>query len=146
MASKSQRNPQAVAQQNRPTEVRTVTVRNGPLPTPEELFNYNDLIPGAADRIIAMAEREQAARMNHEDVAQRADIRHRDEIVSAQRETARGAFRSDLVGQLFGWSVALACIAGAVYTAMNGASPWVSVALVSLPVASIVKAVRSAKS
>lgn len=134
------------ANQNRPTEVRTMTVREGPIPTPDELFQYNQLIPGAADRIIAMAEREQAARMNLEDMGQRADIRHREALVSAQRETARGAFRSDLIGQVLGWSLAVSCIAGAVYLSLRGASPWMSVALVSLPVASIIKAVRSAKS
>ena len=121
----------------------TTVVRQGPIPAPRELFEYNQLVPGAADRIIAMAEREQAARMNLEDMAQRAEIRHRDEVVATQRETARGAFRSDLAGQILGWSLALACIAGAVYTAVIGVSPWVSVALVSLPVASIIKAVRS---
>lgn len=90
-----------------------------------------------------MAERDQAARHNMDDMAQRADIRHRDELVSAQMMTARGAFRSDLVGQTLGFFIAAGCVAGAVYTALNGVSPWVSIALVSLPVASIVKAIRA---
>ena len=121
-------------------------MRQGPLPTPEELFQYNHLIPGAADRIIAMAERELAHRTNIDDLSTRADIRHRDELVLAQRDTARGVFRSDLLGQVLGAAVALSCVAGAVYTALSGANPWVSIALVSLPVASIIKAVRSMSS
>lgn len=113
------------------------------MPTPGELLQYDQLIPGAADRIIAMAERDQAARQNLDDMAQRADIRHRDELVQAQVMTARGAFRSDIAGQIMGFVIAAGCVAGAVYTAMNGVSPWVSIALVSLPIASIVKAVRA---
>lgn len=118
-------------------------IRSGPLPTPEELFNYQQLIPGAADRIIAMAEREQAHRMNMEDLQSRSDIKHRDDLVASQRQNAAGVFRSDLAGQLLGSAVAIAATAGAVYTAYIGAHPTVSIALVSLPVAAIVKAIRS---
>lgn len=120
-----------------------VQIRSGPLPTPEELFSYQQLLPGAADRIIAMAEREQAHRMNSEDLQIRADIKHRDDLVSSQRQNAAGVFRSDLAGQLLGAAVALASTAGAVYTAYLGAHPTVSIALVSLPVAAIIKAIRS---
>jgi hypothetical protein len=90
-----------------------------------------------------MAEREQAHRMNMEDMAHRADIRHRDDVVASQREVAQGAFRSDLLGQILGWTIGAGCVAGAVFTAYIKASPWVSVALVGLPIASIIKAVRS---
>lgn len=117
--------------------------RQGPLPAPQELLQYDQLLPGSADRIIAMAEREQAHRINVEDLAHRAEIRHRDEIVGSQREVARAAFTSDLIGQILGWVIAAGCVAGAVYTAYIHANPWVSIALVSLPVASIIKAVRS---
>lgn len=117
--------------------------RQGPLPTPEELFQYNNLLPGAADRIIAMAEREQAHRVNLEDMATRADIRHRDELVSGQRENTRSVFRSDMAGQLLGGVVAVLCVIGAVYTAFIGSHPAVSIALVSLPVAAIIKALRT---
>lgn len=132
--------------QNAPQVQQTSVVhamRQGPLPTPEELFQYDQLIPGAADRIIGMAERDQAFRMNQDDMITRADIRHRDDLVASQRSTARGVFQSDLLGQILGAAVALSCVGGAVYTALSGASPWVSIALVSLPVASIIKAVRS---
>lgn len=118
-------------------------MRQGPLPTPEELFQYDRLIPGAADRIIAMAERDQASRMNQDDLITRADIRHRDDLVASQRATARGVFNSDLLGQLLGASIAMACVGGAIYTALANVNPWIPIALVSLPVASIIKAVRS---
>lgn len=90
-----------------------------------------------------MAEREQAHRVNLEDMATRADIRHRDDVAAGQRENSRGVFRSDMAGQLLGGLVAVLCVLGAVYTVKLGAHPVVSVALVSLPVAAIVKALRS---
>jgi hypothetical protein len=123
--------------------VVTQALHQGPLPTPQDLFEYDRLLPGSAERIIAMAEREQAHRMNLEDMTQRAEIRHRDELVAAQRENSRGVFRSDLAGQTLGWGLALCCVGGAVYTAVMGAHPAVSIALVSLPIASIIKAIRS---
>lgn len=120
----------------------SISIRTGPIPTPEELLNYQRLIPGSADRIIAMAEREQAHRMNIEDLQSRADIRHRDELVAAQRQNAAGVFRSDMTGQILGAAVALAATGGAIYTAVIGAPALVSIALVSLPVAAIIKALR----
>ncbi len=90
-----------------------------------------------------MAEREQAARHNLEDMAQRADIRHRDELVKAQRDNARGIFLSDGLGQGLGFLLAGACVAGAIYTASTGAHPTVSIAFLTLPVASVIRALRS---
>lgn len=130
--------PQVIAQQH-----MQVRHHSGPIPAPQDLFQYDQLLPGTADRIIAMAEREQAHRMNMEDLSTRADIRHRDEVVAAQRENAKGVFRSDLAGQILGWTVALICVGGAIYTAKLGVHPTISIALVSLPVVSIIKAIRN---
>jgi uncharacterized membrane protein len=132
---------QVIAQQQ-----MQVRHHSGPIPAPQDLFQYDQLIPGAADRIIAMAEREQAHRMNIEDMATRADIRHRDEVVAAQRENAKGVFRGDLAGQILGWSIGLVCVAGAIYTASIGAHPTIPIALVGLPVVSIIKAIRNGSS
>ena len=136
------RNQPQAGPQN-PQRTVTVTSRQGPLPAPQELFQYNQLLPGAADRIIGMAEREQSHRMNVEDMSARADIKHREEVVAGQREAARGVFRSDVAGQLLGGLVAILCVVGAVYTAKLGAHPTVSIALVGLPIAAIIKALRA---
>ena len=122
-----------------------IVSREGPLPAPEELHAYNQLVPGAAERIIAMAEREQATRHNSDDLAQRADIRHRDELVKSQQANARGVFRSDLLGQTLGFLLAAACVACAAYTALNGAHPSVPIAFLAFPLASVIKALRSRK-
>ena len=43
-------------------EVSIETTFSGPLPSPEDLKKYNEVLPGAADRIVALAEKEQQIR------------------------------------------------------------------------------------
>ena len=120
------------------------TVYQGPLPAPQDLFAYDQLLPGTAGRIVAMAEREQAHRMNIEDMRARADIKHRDDVAAGQRAAAKGVFTSDLFGQAAGAVVGLSCIAGAIYLALQpGVHPTIPIALVGLPVASIIQAIRT---
>jgi uncharacterized membrane protein len=78
---------------------------SGPLPPPSELEKIDQIIPGGADRLLRMAEKEQTHR-----------------IEDAKR------------GQYLGWSLAAgAVIAAAVVSLCHG--PWqVSVALVGIPV------------
>jgi Predicted membrane protein (DUF2335) len=84
---------------------------SGPLPPPSELEKIDQIIPGGADRLLRMAEKEQAHR-----------------IEDARR------------GQYLGWSLAAgAVIAAAVVSLCQG--PWqVSVALVGIPVLGAVHA------
>ena len=42
------------------------TISLGPLPTPENLDRYNQVLPGLAGRIVTMAEKEQAHRIDSE--------------------------------------------------------------------------------
>ena len=64
----------------------------GPLPSPNDFQHYNNILPGAAERILAMAEREE-------------DHRHSLE----HREATRS-----LIGLIFGFTTAIsALIAGA---------------------------------
>ena len=84
---------------------------SGPLPPPAELEKIDQIIPGGADRLLRMAEKEQTHR-----------------IGDAKR------------GQYLGWSLATgAVIAAAVVSVCHG--PWqVSVALVGIPVLGAVQA------
>jgi hypothetical protein len=84
---------------------------SGPLPPPVELEKIDQIIPGGADRLLRMAEKEQAHRVD-----------------DAKR------------GQYLGWSLAAgALIAAALVSLCHG--PWqVSVALVGIPVLGAVQA------
>lgn len=132
-------------QQSRNSTTVTTSVREAPLPAPDELFQYEKLTPGLADRIVAMAEREQAHRMNIEDMTARADIAHRNDVMEGHRLVSRGTFISDALGQTFGWIIAGACVGGAIFTAYIQAHPTIPIALVSLPVASMIKAIRATR-
>lgn len=80
---------------------------SGPLPSPDRLAQFNEVVPGAAERILAMAELEATHRREMERDALEADARiHR-------------------FGQVSAFTVALACIAAAVWLAMHG-HDWVA--------------------
>ena len=125
------------------TATETKIVKSGPIPDPATLQQYDILVPGSAQRIIAMAEREQAHRHAREAEEQAADIRHRDELTAAQMENAKRVFRSDALGQTFGFIVAAGCVGGAIFNIWTGGHWSVTIAFVSLPVASIIKAIRT---
>ena len=46
-------------QDNKQLLLSVARTHHGPLPTPEDLIKYDNICPGAADRIIQMAEKEQ---------------------------------------------------------------------------------------
>ena len=88
-----------------PKNVREVVLRaasfRGPLPPSEMFREYEDVVPGSGDRIIKIAENQQAHRIQWEETA----------LVGESRSVARG--------QWFGFIVALACIGSAVYLGVN---------------------------
>lgn len=59
----------------------------------------------------------------------------------AQELQIAKTFRSDSIGQYIGGAVSVLCIVGCVYLAMNDRE-WVVTALVSLPLAAIIRALR----
>ena len=95
----------------------------GPLPHPNDLARFNEIIPGGADRIVAMAEKEQAHRLAYE--------------ASGLEATTQEAKR----GQYLGTGISILAVCGAVYVAYIGAHWGVSVALVGIPVLGIVRAI-----
>lgn len=48
-------------------ESKSVTAYSGPIPPPESLEKYEQVVPGSAERILAMAEKEQEHRHKTED-------------------------------------------------------------------------------
>lgn len=123
-----------------------VKAHMGPLPAPEVLAGYEHVLPGSAERIMAMAERQQESRLTLESRQLQADISHRDEMARIQKRMHTGAFISDYIGQALGFVTALACVVFAAYAGI-WKDNWVVAALfLSLPVVGIVQAVRGMKS
>lgn len=93
---------------------------HGPLPPPASLRAFDEIIEGGAERILQMAEKEQAHRIH------------------AEQQVVTGEIRANRRGQILGATIAALAVVGAVLTAWMGA-PWpVPVALVSVPVLGIV--------
>jgi uncharacterized membrane protein len=93
----------------------------GPLPPPGALRQFDEIIPGGAQRIFEMVEREQAHRIQHEQQKLSATV---------------GDFRR---GQWMGYTLGIVCVAASAYTAYIGAHPTVSIALVSLPIMAAIR-------
>ncbi len=95
---------------------------SGPLPPAEEIAIYEQTLPGAAERVFGYMEREQAFR--HE---------------LARKE--QGALNWEtLRGQAFGFLIMAGSLGAGVYSFIVGAHPSVTIAFVSVPVISAVKA------
>jgi uncharacterized membrane protein len=94
---------------------------SGPLPAPADLEHYERVYPGAAERIFAMAEREQAHRQERE--------RHVDAVNSASAKR----------GQWLGAVIVLLAMSGAVAIGLLH-GPWqIAAALVGVPLLSVVR-------
>ena len=63
----------------------TMVHHSGPLPPPSEMRSYNELIPDAAARILAMAEKEQAARL----LAKQQESARQDKCLELDEEAQR---------------------------------------------------------
>lgn len=85
----------------------------GPIPPPEVLLQYNELLPGSADRILAMAEQESAHRRSIESASLEADVQ------SSCREHIHR-----MRGQLFAFILAISAIVGGVGLAFAGVKGW----------------------
>jgi len=74
----------------------------GPLPPPEQLAQFNQIVPGAAERILAMAEEEG---------------RH---TRAVQATALQAAVRSQFLGQGFAFLIAIGGMVAAYLLAMHG--------------------------
>lgn len=83
-----------------------VSHQSGPLPPAEELIKYNNVVPGAAERIIQMTEKQSAHR------------------IALESMVVKGQLDQSNRGQVLGFSIAVAFLIGAVVVTLYG-YPWV---------------------
>lgn len=110
--------PQDVQQKILQISVQQTQMWSGPIPSPDALEKYNHVLPGSANRLLSLAEKEQ----NH-----RHDM-DRNVLATKAGDVKRG--------QRYGFVIAIFAVGGAVWCASF--APWVSGVLVSVPVATIV--------
>lgn len=70
---------------------------SGPIPPPSIIRGYEEILPGTADRIISMAERQAA---------------HRQEM---EKQMVRAESRDGLLGVLFAFVIVMTCLVAAVF-------------------------------
>lgn len=119
-----------------PQLVTTTTTETfaGPVPHPDLLAKYEQIVPGAAERIIKMAENEQQVR--HESIA--ADQKNKTKLIeAAQTESAanRDAVKR---GQWMGVAISLSCIGAALCCAWLGKSEVIVCGFLAVPTASLI--------
>ncbi len=85
-------------------EIRLERSFSGPLPPPEALARYNDVLPNAAERILTMAE---------------SQHQHRQSLESRVVESN---VRAQHLGVILGFIVAMTAIGGGIYLAAIGKS------------------------
>lgn len=120
MAKRKNNSAPTAEREKNATEQLVSAQWEGPLPPPSTLADFNNIVENGAERIVRMAEKEQD---------------HRIHIDTASLDATRRDFRR---GHIIGGSLAALSIAGSVYTAIIGAHPTVSIALVSLPVTALI--------
>lgn len=113
----------------------------GPIPPPAILSQYDAVVPGAAERILRLAESQVEHRHHQEALVNQANIKTQDRQIALAEHQTKLVFRSDAIGQACGFLVSTGSVIGCVYLAIIG-QPWVAVALASLPLAGIVRAFR----
>ena len=88
-----------------PARVTTTAISfQGPLPPPEVLARYSNLIPNGAERIMAMAE---------------SQLQHRQSLESV---VVKGNVRAETRGQVFAFALGLVAIAGGIWLIASGNS------------------------
>ena len=108
---------------------------SGPVPPPESLAAYEKVVSGAAERILALAEREAAARIEQTKADHEADCAARmKDLADYHARTTRGQF----IGAL----VALSFMVGAVVCALCDQTA-IGVTLVGATIVGLVNAIVS---
>ncbi len=97
----------------------SVSSFSGPIPPPEILSKYDEICPGAADRLIRMAEKQSAHRQSLESRA--LDCEH----------------KRSMLGMMCGLVVAISGFAVAAWIAWLG-HPWIGVLFASIDIVSLV--------
>ena len=75
---------------------------SGPTPSPDVLREYDDIVPGSAERIIAMAERQSEHRRALETIA------------------VKGGSTRAFMGSVFGFIIGMSAVLGGIYLATQG--------------------------
>ena len=103
---------------SRPPEVVSLpsVAWSGLLPSPDDLQRYEEILPGAANRILEMLERQQS----HQHSRERMALEQAIVIVDTGRKVAASDARRASLGIASGLTISLLTIGGSIYLIANG--------------------------
>ena len=111
----------------------------GPTPPPEVLERYDELVPGTAERLIALGIEESRHRRKLEQEVTHGNLAAQSKRLEIAQYQERAISRGDMTGQIVVAIVSLSCVAGSVYLANTG-HHWVAALLASIPTAAVIRA------
>jgi uncharacterized membrane protein len=132
---------------HQPPSIQTqtqVTHYQGAIPPPEILRGFEELVPGTAARLIALAEDESAHRRQVENKALDANIALQEQNVIIAKQQNKVVNRSDIMGQFFGFIICISCVGAAIFLGINGHDELAG-AITVIPSAAVIKAFFSSK-
>jgi uncharacterized membrane protein len=124
----------------------TQKLHQGPIPSPEVLRDYDLVVAGAAERIIAMAEQQSHHRQQLEARSLESDIEAQRKKSQTEQMSVSGPITNERIGLVLGFIVAAGCVTAAAVGMARGAPPLTIGLFLSLPVAGIIKAFLPRKS
>lgn len=136
--TKQVNNKNNIALQISRSEISSFT---GPIPPAEDLKKYEQILPGAAERLFKYAEQETAHRQTIENKRNDADIKANEAITDNYNLQIKSEIKQQLVGLICGVGISITAIIASVYSVIISAHPTVSIALVSIPVSTMVKTI-----
>lgn len=135
----------AATQVNPSRQQQQITVtqqyHQGPLPPASVMRDYDQIVPGAAERILRMAESETVHRQQMESDVNSGNVRTQQRQIDLAHKQTNFVLVSDIFGQLAGWTVCAGCVAGAIYLGMHD-HVGAAALLTALPLVGIVRAFR----
>jgi uncharacterized membrane protein len=110
----------------------------GPIPPPAILKGFDDLVPGAANRLITLAEEESKHRRELEVSALNANIATQKRQLDIGVYQSKAVFRSDSIAQILGTVVTIFAMVAAIWASLQG-QLGVALILAAIPTAALVQ-------
>ena len=89
---------------------------SGPLPDPDDFQRYEEILPGVANRILEIVERQQS----HQHSQERMMLEQSGVILEIERQVAASDSRRAYLGIASGLAISLLTIGGGIYLIANG--------------------------
>ena len=124
------------SQQMLQAHVEKREIFEGPLPHPDQLRQYEQVLPGIAERIVKMAEEEQRVRL----AVTQADSEQKAALIRIAESESQALTKATAKGQNIGLFVSVACIGCAMACAIMGMSRWIVLGFLAVPTASYIAA------